>query len=598
MPIERFGSTTDLITNLTIFPQIDLRGEIAEMFRVGPSPIKNLQSFLHEATHHWCFHSPVGAALSTLALSARIDAVHLMDEDAPDRDYILERLTRTLAKQRVAHACLGPVAEGLALFSEFDATPRVRTRIRSTVMQNVAFYFGLPTPGTTTSTDTLILFGDRFEGIPDVQRQVDRWLLVTLARSRMTDACIARKANVLVHPLEVKSGYLLGYLFVKTVWDGLARRAPRLRNETDLFLAYLRHYVFQDPRLVIALLGSNGPDDPLDIASSIAFIIDERFDALLDVTPRMIDDFEDVIDSEAFSFHDPKYLRAMQIRPEEDEGAMALLMEVEATTRSREGAEESTATYASALRLTWDAAMAGRAFISMGAMPLNFGVQDGSLVCPDEPELQISVNEAHHLFFDSSDCEARDGSAELLFAQTRIGLPTRILLFTRGDSVTGLAAIPSVETEDLQEWGAALRARSGSARSLIQLSSSVLERIWSTLLDVTELGQIEEILPGRVQEMYLPWSLVHVKDADMRAQLAKSMRERGVRALLETVSEVRALAAISLAVMNDPWLPLLEVELKKRGVDVQQSLKQLTALHENQGFPWVEVIENQVLAVI
>lgn len=594
MSVGRLGSTTDLITNLTIFPQVRLRTEISEMFRVGPSPSRHLQSFLHEATHHWCFHSPVGAALSTLALNARIDAVRLVDARTPRRAEILERLTRTIAKQRTAQACLGPFVEGLALFAEFDATPRMRTRIRSTVMDQVAFYFGVPVPGTTDD-DALVRLGDHAEGIPDIQRQIDRWLMLTLGKSRMTDACINRKANILVHPLEPRYGYLLGYLFVKTLWDGLARRAPRMRNETDLVLAFLRHHMFQDPRLVSALLAPDGPEQPFEIASSISRLVDERFDELTAVRPEMIDDFEAAIDSSPSTLDNDDFLRSVQIDPAEHRTAIGHLM---ASGGTRPETIEDDLRHTSALRMAWNSAMAGRAFISMGAMPLTFQVRGNRLICPDEPDLEVSVNEAQRFFFQGGDSELGDGSAELLFVRSRPGLPVRLLLFTHGDAIAGLAAIPAVDTEDLEMWGAALKARTGQARRIIQLSGEMLEMIWPTLLEATDLGQIEELLPDRVHQMYLPWSLVHVKDPEARKQLCESMRERGVRGVLGSAADVRALAAISLAVMRNPWLPLLEAELKTQGIAVRASVEQLIALHERHGFPWVELLGDQILAVI
>lgn len=44
---DRFRATTDLIANLTTFPQVRLRAEILDVFRIGPSPGTHMQSFLH-----------------------------------------------------------------------------------------------------------------------------------------------------------------------------------------------------------------------------------------------------------------------------------------------------------------------------------------------------------------------------------------------------------------------------------------------------------------------------------------------------------------------------------------------------------------------
>ena len=589
---DRFGSTTDLITNLTTFPQVRLRAEIPDMFRMGPSPSRHLQSFLHEATHHWCFHSPVGAALSTLTLRARIDSARLLDERTTDREAILERLTRTVTRQRVAQACLGPLVEGLALFAEFDATPRMRTRVRSTVMDQVAFFFGMPVPGST-SEDTLMLFGDSAEGIPDVQHEVDRWLMLVLGKSRMTASCVDRKANILVHPFEVTSGYLPGYLFVKSVWDGLARRAPRLRNETDLFLIYLRHHVFADAVLVQTLL-STSTDDASEIAMTVAQAIDQRFEALLDVRPEMVEMLEEVIDSEVFSSEDPRYLQAIQVDPDDWQLAAGQLRALADILGAPP--DDDLDIYDTGLHVAWQAAMAGRAFVSMGAMPLTFAVRDQLLICPDEPELEASVNQASHLWFEEH--ELSTGTAELLFLSSDRRPPTRLLSFAANDRVCGLAAIPAVEPDQMKTWMGMLDRRFAAASSIIRATGDLLEMVRPVLVESTAFGEVEAELPSRVSGMYLPWSLVHVRDAQRRAQLADAMRVRGLRGVLESVEEVRALAALSLGVMRNPSIEFVKSDLNSLGFAPTAVLKRLTALHERQGFPWVEIRRGQVLAVV
>jgi hypothetical protein len=590
---DRFGSTTDLITNLTTFPQVRLRTEIPDMFRIGPSPTRHLQSFLHEATHHWCFHSPVGAALSTLTLRARVDAARLVDERTTDRQPILERLTRTLTRQRVAQACLGPFVEGLALFAEFDATPRVRTRLRSEVMEKVAFFLACQCPGET-SEDIAVSLGDSADGIPEVQQEVDRWLLLALGKSRMTAACVDRKANILVDPFDATSGYLPGYLFVKTIWDGLARRAPRLRNETDLALTYMRHHVFQDAALIRVLL-STSADDPSEIATTVAQAIDKRFDALVDIVPGMVEMFEQAIDSEDSTFDNPRLLWSIQVDPDDRRLAMSQL----GALAERLGAspQDDHDPYDSALHLAWRAAMGGRPFISMGAMPLTFAVRDQHLICPDELELESAVNQASAQWLDEQELAA--GTVELLFLRSESGLPTRLLSFTVDDRFRGLGAIPAGERADLKTWIGMLHQRTEVAASIIRTTGDVLEMLRPVLVKTTVLGEVEQSLPSRVSAMYLPWSLVHVRDAQRRAHLADVMRDKGLlRAVLESVEEVRALAALSLAVMRNPWIEFVETDLSSRGFDPTAVLGRFTALHEQQGFPWVEVVERQVLAVV
>lgn len=589
---DRFGSTTDLITNLTTFPRLRLRAEIREMFRWGPSPERHLQSFLHEATHHWCFHSTVGAALSTLSLRVRIDASRLVDERTPDRGLVLQRLVNTLTRQRVAQACLGPFVEGLALFAEFDATPRVRTRVRSAVMNQVAVYFGMPVPGTT-STETLVLIGDSSEGIPEVQQEIDRWLLLVLGRSRTTAACVDRKANILVHPFDVTSGYLPGYLFVKALWTGMARRVPRLAEETDLLLTYVRHHVFENPQLVRVLLDTSD-DDPTAIAAAVAQAVNDRFEALLDVRPEHLEMFEQVVDSDTFSWDDQWFLRSLQVEPADRRAAMDMLGGL--VDLWEDGPSSGADNLEQALRIAWQAAMAGRSFISMGAMPLTFAVRGGKLVCPDEPELVAAVGQASPLWL--GDHGETAGSAELLFVEGERRFPTRLLAFTTCDRLSGLAVIPAAEPAEMRTWLGLLERRTTAAGGIIRSTGALLEMVRPLLMEDTRFGQVEGALRAAVESMYLPWSLAGVPDAHRRAELAAAMRDKGLRGVLGSVQDVRSLAALSLCAMRTPHLEFVESDLRARDMDPVAVLSRLTALSEQQGFPWITVVERCVLAMI
>lgn len=588
---DRFGSTTDLITNLTTFPQVHLRKDVREMFRMGPSPSRHLQSFLHEATHHWCFHSSVGAALSTLSLHVRIDAARLLGERTVDRQAILERLTRTLTRQRVAQACLGPFVEGLALFAEFDATPRIRTRVRSSVMDKVAFFFGMPVPGTITE-DTLALLGDSADGIPDMQREIDKWLLLVLGRSRTAASCVDRKANILVHPFDVRSGYLPGYLFVKSIWDGLARRVPRFRNETDLFFTYIRHHIFENPTLVRVLLNTD-EDQPINIAATVALAVDERFEALLDVRPEDLELFEQAIDSENFSWDDPRFLRSIQVESEDRRLAMNELRELNKHWNSDSSGSDN---HGVAWNMAWRAAMAGRSFISMGAMSVTFAVHGDRLTCPDDPELQSSVGQASSLWRDEHGLKA--GTAELLFFHSERGLPTRMLAFTVDDRMSGIATIPTSEPSEMRTWLKLLVERSQAGGLIIRHAGALLDMVRPVLVQETAFGEVENALPSKVGAMYMPWSLVQVSDARRRAELAAAMRQKGLRGLLDSTLEVRALAALSLSVMRNPHIEFVKADLRSKGFDPDRVVQRLTSLYELEGFPWVELVDGYVLAVV
>jgi hypothetical protein len=194
--------------------------------------------------------------------------------------------------------------------------------------------------------------------------------------------------------------------------------------------------------------------------------------------------------------------------------------------------------YDFAFQLAWRAAMGGRPYISMGAMPLTFAVRDQHLFCPDEQQLESSVNQASPHWLDEQ--ELAVGTVELLFLRSESGLPTRLLSFTVDDRLRGVAALPAGEPADMRAWIGMLGRRSEAAASIIRTTSDVLEMIRPISIKTTAFGEVEQSLPSRVSAMYLPWSLVHVRDAERRAQLAYVMREKGLRAVLDSVEEVRA----------------------------------------------------------
>jgi hypothetical protein len=127
---------------------------------------------------------------------------------------------------------LEPLAEGLALFAEFDTYPGESAWLSQTLTAATLYF----TPAVETSGRPLILL----EG-----------LLQTLRRD---PALLERKAGIYARRASTTDPYLLGYLSVKSLWCRLSTGCCAL-NDRDLFLSYLRSYLYDDPGLVVAMLG-------------------------------------------------------------------------------------------------------------------------------------------------------------------------------------------------------------------------------------------------------------------------------------------------------------------------------------------------------
>src|SRR5437667_214835 len=112
-------SFTDPVTNWTLISGVDLDRHLAGMMQAGRYPI----DFLHELVHHWCFHTPVGLALALLQLRARRRAVLLAGEQDNHLGFDTWDVLDDTVRYETAITLMRPLAEGLALYAEFDALP-------------------------------------------------------------------------------------------------------------------------------------------------------------------------------------------------------------------------------------------------------------------------------------------------------------------------------------------------------------------------------------------------------------------------------------------------------------------------------------------
>jgi hypothetical protein len=251
--LEWQRSFVDLTTNQMVLSDFDA-GRYLEW--VTGRPVQGsavLANFLHEWTHRWCFHSRVGSAVSLLKMRAA--GRHLVGRSAFD-DYV---------RCMTATRCLESFAEGLALFAEFDAYPGKSPWLSQTL--------------TATSS----YFAPELKGGPLLP------LEGLLQELRRDPVLLERKAGIYAMP--ASSPYLLGYLSVKSLWCHMAAACDAL-NDRDLFLSYLRSYVYDDPGLVLAILSpSNGE---VQAAERIANHLNSRvrdllcFDALSERVDRWL----------------------------------------------------------------------------------------------------------------------------------------------------------------------------------------------------------------------------------------------------------------------------------------------------------------------
>ncbi len=264
-------SQTDPVTNWTLISGVELDRDLAYMMQAGKYPRAYLPDFVHELVHHSCFHSGVGTALALLQLRARRRSV-LVDEekdaDEIDRWGVLEDTVRY--ETAISH--MRPLAEGLALYGEFDALPG-SSRILSEIMMMTGVAF-VDLAGVTNETS-----------IHEGAQKLTKLLL----RERLGASFKKRKANLLARPLTTTAGgYLPGYLTVKNLWYALVPRCEKLLD-TDLYLQYLRTFFYDDYAYVATLLDpateiSFVGAGPNDSAQAISLYFQQRLARLFEFT--------------------------------------------------------------------------------------------------------------------------------------------------------------------------------------------------------------------------------------------------------------------------------------------------------------------------
>jgi hypothetical protein len=218
---QRARSFVDTTTNEMVVSDFDLAEYLAWVRGRPVSGSRVLANFIHEWTHRWCFHSPVGSAIALLRMRA---ACRVYRGRSAFDDYV---------RCMTAGTILEPFAEGLALFAEFDTYPGKSRWMSQTLATSLIFF----APAVETDGNPLLLL----EG-----------LLQTLRRDPLL---LERKAGIYAESANVFDPYLVGYLSVRSLWCQMAAACPEL-NDRDLFLSYLRSYLYDDPGMVIRILDS------------------------------------------------------------------------------------------------------------------------------------------------------------------------------------------------------------------------------------------------------------------------------------------------------------------------------------------------------
>jgi hypothetical protein len=259
-------SSIDLLSNRTILRGFSQPRQI-ELACLGVYPDEALPQFLHELTHHWCLNSPVGLAVALLQLEAATIA-----EQGERTDAAHERLCECLLRSSVATTLLRPIAEGMALFAEFDLMVTSHGELCSSPVSLLSWLF---------PQEIKVFFARSPSGVEpvihgDPRAVYSAHLAGPFYQLRTSPHLIDRKSNLLSSPFSIDGdGYLLGYLIIKSLWVRSFTRFWRM-FDTDLFLTVFRGFIFGDTALVSMLLNTS----PLTV-ENLAKYITRRLDYFL-----------------------------------------------------------------------------------------------------------------------------------------------------------------------------------------------------------------------------------------------------------------------------------------------------------------------------
>jgi hypothetical protein len=239
---------TDLVSNHTVFT--DPRC-YAGMLRNESLPAQTFSSFIHEATHHWCFISPVGTALSLLYLSVAMRALRwgVLGNEA-ERNQTLD----DLCTFKIAVDWLRPLNEGLAQFAEYDVQySGVAPLYSPPLMATLNFLLNMPERIKAMKAEKKPKYISLLEAESEdtvafysLMDEVTQW--------RLSRQVVERKSELLLQPIgSAGSAYMLGYMTVKQLWHRASQFCNQLEH-ADVFLMFLRKLVFGDYALVAALL--------------------------------------------------------------------------------------------------------------------------------------------------------------------------------------------------------------------------------------------------------------------------------------------------------------------------------------------------------
>lgn len=227
-------SSVDAFSNFVELPEFNFEPDIEGLLR-GRMNIERLPLFLHEATHHWCFDTPVFYALYLIKFRALASLTKLTNHEQVEELDIVDDIYRYRAMVDLYR----PIIEGLALFAEHITLPRGNFTYSHPFTQMLGMCKG---------------WLEEMSSQGSIQQNVTKLLFA----ARSNDAHIRKKGGLLAMPFDPgRSPYLTGYTLICGIWQAMMHGGLAFIANTDAFLSYMRSYLFFDYELIAILLNDS-----------------------------------------------------------------------------------------------------------------------------------------------------------------------------------------------------------------------------------------------------------------------------------------------------------------------------------------------------
>jgi hypothetical protein len=564
-----------------------------------------LLTFLHEATHNWCFNSAVVHAQIYVAGRAELNAMaYLMLQDEPDpadlaepgeasptlmlrllgqairamvgdprpslggevesvRDQLGLHIHDDVIRLEVVNELFRPLAEGLALFAEYDAVSRFRSRAWSPLPLATAWNFGgrerfeaQAERGFIEPFTTTMIVGD------------------ILREARLSEWAVTTKASLLRAPFRsTGGGYLPGYLAVKSMWRNLFRQDFRLYGESDIVLTYVRSFFFEDLDLAAELLAP-----PINNCIMTANRLLDRFNARMseffEATPADLTAFEAALDSDG-----PVESAGIRRTPADHREAQKLIEERIDDLQTSTAARVSNFALHQAVDSV-NSLMALRRFVTI--MSVDVEVEDDGTVAWQGHEVLTVASE--DLVHPGTGAHTLD----ILLGMSGHETLSRVAVISRGDelhSVTVVLGVPDQKQalrDSLLTSFASREQRESMAHNLQFTADAIVAEDWGLRMN---RDHVRSTMRSVVDRLYHDTALRYSTGYDAMDRCGELMADNGLRPVLGSTETLRQVALLGLAASLNSYRDEVEKQFRQRGLDLPALLTTLNQRWEEHGFP-------------